>query len=105
LECSETSQLEETKREDVMQKIQTRSNIGFGLIVGLATCAGELTSHDAEAAYSGFITRSVSMAGAMVPRNPDRNFWNNSTNTTCSAKVIDTGSTTDFHWARVSIPV
>src|SRR5262245_45378227 len=45
------------------------------------------------------------MAGSMVPRNPDRNFWDNTTNTTCFAKVIDSGSATNFHWARVSIPV
>ena len=88
-----------------MRKFQTRLKNRFVLVGGLAVCAGMLASHDAEAAYSGFITRSVCMAGAMVPRNPDRNFWDNTTNTTCFAKVIDTGSTTAFHWARVSIPV
>jgi len=79
--------------------------VRFVLAAGLATGAGTLASHDAEAAYSGSITRSVCMAGAMVPRNPDRNFWDNTVNTTCFAKVIDTGSATNFHWARVSIPV
>lgn len=88
-----------------MQRLQTRSKIRSLLIAGLAMCAGTLASHDAEAAFSGLITRSECMAGAMVPRNPDRSFWDNSTNTTCFAKVIDTGSTTNFHWARVSIPV
>jgi hypothetical protein len=88
-----------------MRKLQTESKIRFALMAGLATCAGMLASHDAAAAYSGSITRSVCMAGAMVPRNPDRNFWDNTFNTTCFAKVIDTGSTTAFHWARVSIPV
>lgn len=88
-----------------MRKVQTRSKVRFALIAGLATCAGTLASHDAEAAYSGVIRRSVCMAGAMVPRNPDRNFWDNTFNTTCSAKVIDASSATAFHWARVSIPV
>ena len=88
-----------------MRKFQTRSTVRFVLIAGLTLCAGTLASHDAEAAFSGFITRSVCMAGAMVPRNPDRNFWDNTANTTCFAKVIDAGSATNFHWARVSIPL
>ncbi len=88
-----------------MRNSRTRSKVGFALMAGLATCAGLLATHDAEAAYSGAITRSVCMAGSMVPRNSDRSFWDNNTNTTCSAKVSDAGSVTTFHWARVSIPV
>jgi hypothetical protein len=90
-----------------MRNFQTKSKskFKFALMAGLATCVGMSAAHDAEAAYSGSITRSVCMAGAMVPRNPDRNFWDNTANTTCSAKVIDAGSATAFHWARVSIPV
>jgi hypothetical protein len=89
-----------------MRNVQNRSRIKFAIVAGLATCTAiGAAAHDADAAYSGFITRSVCMAGTMVPRNPDRNFWDNSFNTTCSAKVIDSGSSTAFHWARVSIPV
>jgi len=82
-----------------------RTKRGIGLTLLLALGVSVVGAKDAGAAYSGSITRSVCMAGAMVPRNPDRTFWDNTTNTTCSAKVIDASSATAFHWARVSIPV
>jgi hypothetical protein len=88
-----------------MRRICNKSKIKFLLLAGLSTYVGLIASPEAEAAYSGTVVRSVCMAGAMVPRNPDRNFWDNSANTTCSAKVIDGSSSTNFHWARVSIPV
>lgn len=86
-----------------MQNVKTTRS-RFVVIAGAVGIA-MVGAGAAHAAYSGLITRSVCMAGSMVPRNPDRNFWDNTTNTTCSAKVIDTGSATNFHWARVSIPV
>ncbi len=72
-----------------------------GALIG----AGMLMAAEAGATYSGVITRSVCMAGAMVPRNADRDAWDNDVNTTCASFVRDGVSNTNFHWARLSIPV
>lgn len=86
-----------------MRKFQTRLKVGFALVAGLATCAGMMAANDAEAAYSGNITRSVCMAGAMVPRQGDQSFWDSPE--ACSARVLHAAAPFTAHWARVSIPV
>jgi hypothetical protein len=41
----------------------------------------------------------------MVARLADLNFWDNgSTSFQCNARVTDAGSTTNYHYARISVP-